>query len=53
MTEKWIGENGKQQQQENQLGASYTYSQNTPPITGIIRGRTTPASYTRSIPRQS
>ncbi|MDL5505410.1 hypothetical protein QSV00_06290 [Bifidobacterium longum] len=52
MTEKWIGENGKQQQ-ENQLGASYTYSQNTPPITGIIRGRTTPASYTRSIPRQS
>ena len=49
MTEKWIGENGKQQQ-ENQLGASYTYSQNTPPITGIIRGRTTPASYTRSIP---
>ena len=51
MTEKWIGENGKQQ--ENQLGASYTYSQNTPPITGIIRGRTTPASYTRSIPRQS
>lgn len=51
MTEKWIGENGKQQQ--NQLGASYTYSQNTPPITGIIRGRTTPASYTRSIPRQS
>ena len=39
MTEKWIGENGKQQQ-ENQLGASYTYSQNTPPITGIIRGRT-------------
>ena len=52
MTEKWIGENGKQQQ-KNQLGASYTYSQNTPPITGIIRGRTTPASYTRSIPRQS
>ncbi|UIP50592.1 hypothetical protein LZF93_06705 [Bifidobacterium longum] len=52
MTEKWIGENGKQQQ-ENQLGAGYTYSQNTPPITGIIRGRTTPASYTRSIPRQS
>ena len=52
MTEKWIGENGKQQR-ENQLGASYTYSQNTPPITGIIRGRTTPASYTRSIPRQS
>lgn len=52
MTEKWIGENGKQQQ-ENKLGASYTYSQNTPPITGIIRGRTTPASYTRSIPRQS
>ena len=52
MTEKWIGENGKQQQ-ENQLGASYTYSQNTLPITGIIRGRTTPASYTRSIPRQS
>lgn len=52
MTEKWIGENGKQQQ-ENQLGASYTYSQNTPPITGIIRGRTTPASYARSIPRQS
>lgn len=52
MTEKWIDENGKQQQ-ENQLGASYTYSQNTPPITGIIRGRTTPASYTRSIPRQS
>lgn len=52
MTEKWIGENGKQQQ-ENQLGASYTYSQNTPPITGIIRGRTTPASYIRSIPRQS
>ena len=52
MTEKWIGENGKQQQ-ENQLGASYTYSQNTPPITGIIRGRTTPASYTRSIPRRS
>ena len=52
MTEKWIGENGKQQQ-ETQLGASYTYSQNTPPITGIIRGRTTPASYTRSIPRQS
>ncbi|TCE36019.1 endo-beta-N-acetylglucosaminidase [Bifidobacterium longum] len=52
MTEKWIGENDKQQQ-ENQLGASYTYSQNTPPITGIIRGRTTPASYTRSIPRQS
>lgn len=52
MTEKWIGENGKQQQ-ENQLGVSYTYSQNTPPITGIIRGRTTPASYTRSIPRQS
>lgn len=52
MTEKWIGENGKQQQ-ENQLGASYTYSQNTPPITGIIRGRTTPASYTKSIPRQS
>lgn len=49
MTEKWIDENGKQQQ-ENQLGASYTYSQNTPPITGIIRGRTTPASYTRSIP---
>ena len=49
MTEKWIGENGKQQQ-KNQLGASYTYSQNTPPITGIIRGRTTPASYTRSIP---
>lgn len=49
MTEKWIGENGKQQQ-ENQLGASYTYSQNTPPIIGIIRGRTTPASYTRSIP---
>ncbi|MDB6781938.1 endo-beta-N-acetylglucosaminidase [Bifidobacterium longum] len=49
MTEKWIGENGKQQQ-ENQLGASYTYSQNIPPITGIIRGRTTPASYTRSIP---
>ena len=48
MTEKWIGENGKQQQ-KNQLGASYTYSQNTPPITGIIRGRTTPASYTRSI----
>ena len=45
MTEKWIGENGKQQQ-KNQLGASYTYSQNTPPITGIIRGRTTPASYT-------
>ena len=39
MTEKWIGENGKQQQ-KNQLGASYTYSQNTPPITGIIRGRT-------------
>ena len=52
MTEKWIGENGKQQQ-ENQLGASYTYSQNTPPITGIIRGRTTPASYTRSIPPAS
>ena len=52
MIEKLIGENGKQQQ-ENQLGASYTYSQNTPPITGIIRGRTTPASYTRSIPRQS
>lgn len=52
MTEKWIGENGKQQQ-ENQLGASYTYSQNTPPITGIIRGRTTPASYTRSIPPTS
>lgn len=49
MTEKWIGENGKQQQ-ENQLGASYTYSQNTPPITGIIRGRTTPSSYTKSIP---
>ena len=52
MTEKWIDENGKQQQ-ENQLGASYTYSQNTPPITGIIRGRTTPASYTRSIPPAS
>ena len=49
MTEKWIGENGKQQQ-ENQLGASYTYSQSTPPITGIIRGRTTPSSYTKSIP---
>ena len=43
MTEKWIGENGKQQQ-ENQLGASYTYSQNTPPITGIIRGPS-PASH--------
>lgn len=48
MTEKWTDENGKKQ--EKQLGAKYTYSQNTPPITGIIRGRTTPESYTKSIP---
>ena len=48
MTEKWTDENGEKQ--EKQLGANYTYSQSTPPITGIIRGRTTPSSYTKSIP---
>lgn len=48
MTEKWTDENGEKQ--EKQLGANYTYSQGTPPITGIIRGRTTPSSYTKSIP---
>ena len=48
MTEKWADESGKQQ--EKQLGANYTYSQNTPPITGIIHGRTTPESYTKFIP---
>ena len=48
MTEKWTDENGEKQ--EKQLGANYTYSQSTPPITGIIRGRPTPRSYTKSIP---
>lgn len=48
MTEKWTDENGEKQ--EKQLGANYTYSQSTPPITGIIRGRTTPSAYTKSIP---
>lgn len=48
MTEKWTDENGEKH--EKQLGANYTYSQSTPPITGIIRGRTTPSSYTKSIP---
>ena len=48
MTEKWTDENGEKQ--EKQLGVNYTYSQSTPPITGIIRGRTTPSSYTKSIP---
>ena len=48
MTEKWTDENGEKQ--EKQLGANYTYSQSTPPITGIIRGRITPSSYTKSIP---
>ena len=48
MTEQWTDENGERQSKE--LGATYTYSQNTPPITGIIRGRTTPGSYVRNIP---
>ncbi|RSX57243.1 endo-beta-N-acetylglucosaminidase [Bifidobacterium samirii] len=48
MTERWTDENGERQSKE--LGATYTYSQNTPPITGIIRGRTTPGSYVRNIP---
>jgi endo-beta-N-acetylglucosaminidase D len=47
MSEKWK-ENGEDK--ERQLGAKYTYSQETPPTTGIIRGRTEASSYTLSIP---
>ncbi|WEV53460.1 Ig-like domain-containing protein [Bifidobacterium sp. ESL0704] len=43
VTERWK-ENGVEKSEP--IVAQYTYSQQTPPTTGIIRGRTKPQSYT-------